>query len=236
MFVFHRRMLPGISEWLRFFYSRLDRTKRFPLHKCTGANPRSRFRPGARPTRRRPICDRALVPAAGFRAWSGPLEGLRRVQTESVPAACISAGHQSKLGTGLSAMRLGIFGKVVLFILLPAFVPDGPWAQAPYYAPPSMPQGAPSPAAGGGPGKGPEYAFRPNLTNPEYGRCLQLEQHWRGMWQQYYDLYQQHRMMNPRNPAYRRLTYHLQLLRQQLDAAWNVFTSRCIHFPDPRKP
>lgn len=105
-------------------------------------------------------------------------------------------------------------------------------AQAP---PPYLPPGQPPPYAPGG--QAPpaqqqplEYAFRPDLTNPEYGQCLQLEKHWKMLWDQYNQLYNQARMMNQRDPRYAQLTYHLYHLKGQLDAAWNNFASRCVYF------
>jgi hypothetical protein len=76
-----------------------------------------------------------------------------------------------------------------------------------------------------------EYAFRPDLTNPEFGMCLQLEKNWKGLWERYYQLYHQARMMNPNDPQYAQLAYYLNVLKSQLDTAWYEFSSRCVYFP-----
>jgi hypothetical protein len=108
-------------------------------------------------------------------------------------------------------------------------------AQAPYPAPPPMP---PPPGQPGQPAPGPqqplEYAFRPDLTNPQYGECLNLEKNWKMLWQQYAQAYQQARWMNPRDPQYAQMSYYLRNLKTQLDAAWQNFSSRCVYFPRSR--
>jgi hypothetical protein len=76
-----------------------------------------------------------------------------------------------------------------------------------------------------------EYAFRPDLTNPEFGECLQLEKNWKVLWGRYTQMYEQTRWMHPSNSQYIQTTYYLQQLKMQLDAAWNTFSSRCIYFP-----
>jgi len=76
-----------------------------------------------------------------------------------------------------------------------------------------------------------EYAFRPNLTNPEYGECLQLEKGWQGLWQRYAQFYQSLQGMSPSDPQYSQTVYFMQQLKNQLDAAWNDFSSKCIYFP-----
>ncbi|MFH1112539.1 MAG: hypothetical protein V1792_01335 [Pseudomonadota bacterium] len=121
-------------------------------------------------------------------------------------------------------------------------------AQAPY-APPSAPQ-APvvPPAAPVQPPQAPgvpvqpqpvprqsdsplEYAFRPDLTNPEFGQCLNLERQWQALWQRYYQLYSQVRMMNPADPQYAQTTYYATMVKSQLDTAWNEFSGKCVYFP-----
>jgi hypothetical protein len=74
-----------------------------------------------------------------------------------------------------------------------------------------------------------EYAFRPNLTNQEYGECLGLERNWKNLWQQYAQSYQQAQYMSPSDPRYAQMSNYLLGLRGQLDAAWNAFT-KCIYF------
>ena len=76
-----------------------------------------------------------------------------------------------------------------------------------------------------------EYAFRPDLTNPEYGQCLNLEKQWKALWQRYYQIYSQVRMMNPNDPQYAQVTYYARMVKSQLDAAWNHFSSKCVYFP-----
>ncbi len=104
-------------------------------------------------------------------------------------------------------------------------------AQAPNY-----PQAPAQPMPGQQPAPGPqmprEYAFRPDLTNPQYGECLGLERNWQGLWQRYAMEYQRAMAMNPRSPEYAQMTRYMQGLKQQLDQAWNIFSSRCIYFPN----
>jgi hypothetical protein len=88
-------------------------------------------------------------------------------------------------------------------------------------APP--PQQAPQPSSG-------EYAFRPDLSNPEYGQCLQLEKQWKSLWNTYNQYYQQARTMPPNSAEHSQTAYYLQQLRMQMDTAWNNFSSRCIYF------
>jgi hypothetical protein len=76
-----------------------------------------------------------------------------------------------------------------------------------------------------------EYAFRPNLTNPEFGMCLKLEKNWKALWNTYYQLYSQLRMMNPNDPRYAQMVRYAYGVKAQLDAAWQNFSSRCIYFP-----
>jgi hypothetical protein len=92
------------------------------------------------------------------------------------------------------------------------------------------PQGAPqAPAQGQQPGT---YAFRPNLTNPEYGECLQMEKAWKDLWNQYYQQYENYRRWGYSDPTQAAIWQHnLTQLRQQLDQAWQNFTGRCIYFP-----
>jgi hypothetical protein len=76
-----------------------------------------------------------------------------------------------------------------------------------------------------------EYAFRPNLTNPEYGQCLGLEKNWKNLWQQYAQGYQQAQSLSPQDPRYAQMSYYLVDLKRRLDDAWYQFSSRCIYFP-----
>lgn len=81
-----------------------------------------------------------------------------------------------------------------------------------------------------------EYAFRPELTNPEYGQCLAMEKQWKDLWNQYNQLYHQARMLNPRDPRYAQMTYYLYDLKRRLDGAWNNFAARCVYFGSRDRP
>jgi len=76
-----------------------------------------------------------------------------------------------------------------------------------------------------------EYAFRGDLTNPEFGECLALERTWQANWYRYAAEYRRAIMMNPKDPNYPQMTRYIQGLRQQLDQSWNIFSSKCIYFP-----
>ena len=131
-------------------------------------------------------------------------------------------------------MRRGLLCCGLLCLML-AVISSGGLAQAPYPPQTGPPPGAPAPPMRQAPQDQPtEYAYRPDLTNPQFGQCLQMEKQWRHLWEQYYQYYHQHRMMNPADPAYTQLTWHLRNLKQQLDAAWNQFSSQCIYFPTHR--
>lgn len=80
-----------------------------------------------------------------------------------------------------------------------------------------------------------EYAFRPELTNPEYGQCLRLEKNWKNLWQQYAQGYQQAQALSPQDPRYAQMSYYLVDLKRRLDEAWAQFSGRCIYFPARRK-
>lgn len=108
----------------------------------------------------------------------------------------------------------------------PMLPPQAPVQQQPAPGMPMQPQQPPGQGSGSL-----EYAFRPDLTNPEFGVCLNLEKQWKDLWQHYYQLYSQIRTMNPNDPRYARLTYYAQGMKAQLDAAWNDFSSRCVYFP-----
>jgi hypothetical protein len=114
-----------------------------------------------------------------------------------------------------------------------ALLAQGPYpGQSPLQAPPiGPPQQVPVPQQ-----QPSEYAFRPDLTNPEFGECLQLEKAWQAAWQRYAQEYQRARWMNQRDPQYPQMTYYLRNLKQQLDATWQAFSSRCVYFPGIDKP
>jgi hypothetical protein len=129
--------------------------------------------------------------------------------------------------------------KTILIFLtfLLAAIPVGITAQGPYPGPPPPAQPMGPPQQGPAPQQQPsEYAFRPNLTNPEFGECLQLEKAWQATWQRYAQEYQRFRWMNPSDPQYAQMTYYLRTLKQQLDATWQNFSGRCVYFPGVDKP
>jgi hypothetical protein len=104
-------------------------------------------------------------------------------------------------------------------------------AQGPYYPPaPGMQPPVPGQQAAPGPQQPTEYAFRPDLTNPQYGECLGLERNWQELSQRYAMEYQRAAAMNPRSPEYAQMTRYMQGLRQQVDQAWNIFSSKCIYY------
>ena len=108
-------------------------------------------------------------------------------------------------------------------------VPQAPQIQQP--APQQMaPQRRPSPQQAPQPMDS-EYAFRPNLSNPEFGECLQLERNWKTLWNSYYQAYYHAQSMRPSDPQYQQMAAYVNNLRYQLDAAWSNFSQRCVHFP-----
>jgi hypothetical protein len=109
--------------------------------------------------------------------------------------------------------------------------PAPPSQQSPYPAPPQraqQPQQYPQ-------SQRQEYAFRPDLTNPQYGSCLGLEKSWKSLWQQYAAGYQQAQSLNPQDPRYAQMSYYLTDLKRRMDAAWYQFSSECIYFPAKRR-
>jgi hypothetical protein len=120
--------------------------------------------------------------------------------------------------------------KPFLFVtILMIAIPAAAFGQA-FQAPPPML--APPPAQQNQPPA--EYAFRPDLTNPQFGECLQLEKNWKMLWQRYAQEYQRAQMINPRDPNYAQVSYYMRSLKAQLDAAWQNFSSRCVYFPQGR--
>jgi hypothetical protein len=104
--------------------------------------------------------------------------------------------------------------------------PQGPPAGYPQQqAPFQQPQPQPQPLA---------YAFRPNLTNPEYGQCLGMEKRWQSLYQSYYALYNQARGMNPSDPQYAQTANYVNYMKSQLDSAWAEFSGKCVYFPERR--
>jgi hypothetical protein len=126
---------------------------------------------------------------------------------------------------------------LIFLTFLLAAIPTGITAQGPYPGPPPPVQPMGPPPQGPAPQQQPsEYAFRPDLTNPEFGECLQLEKAWQATWQRYAQEYQRFRWMNPNDPQYAQMTYYLRTLKQQLDATWQTFSGRCVYFPGVDKP
>jgi hypothetical protein len=108
--------------------------------------------------------------------------------------------------------------------------PQPPVAQYPQPAAPRPGPYTPQAAPGAQQQQPLHYAFRPDLSNQQYGECLGLEQNWKNLWQQYAQGYQQVQYMNQSDPRYAQLTYYLADLRRQVDAAWAAFSSKCVYF------
>ena len=109
-------------------------------------------------------------------------------------------------------------------------VPQAPQIQQP--APPQMvPQRRPATQPAPPQQMQSEYAFRPNLSNPEFGECLQLERNWKTLWNSYYQAYYHAQSMRPSDPQYQQMAAYVNNLRYQLDAAWSNFSQRCVYFP-----
>jgi hypothetical protein len=121
----------------------------------------------------------------------------------------------------------------ILLFLIPVLVilvASATCAQAPYYPAPGLQQPIPGQPQAPGPQQPAEYAYRPDLTNPQFGECLGLERDWQALSQRYAMEYQRAVGMNPRSPEYAQMTRYMQGLRQQVDQAWNIFRSKCIYF------
>ncbi len=109
--------------------------------------------------------------------------------------------------------------------------PDqSPQGGQPQVQPPSTAQAPPQQQ-----GAGLAYAFRPDLTNAQYGRCLGLEKQWKTLWHQYNEAYQNAVQMYPGDPRWNQVTQYMANLKQQLDAAWHQFSSQCIYFREPKR-
>ena len=133
-------------------------------------------------------------------------------------------------------------GALVLGMILGA-VPISVWCQAPGYPQaqpaPVYPQPQPAqpmqPPAPGPPAQQQQalrdYAFRGDLTSPQYGECLEMERIWQANWHRYAAEYRQAMTMNPGDPNYPQMTRYIQGLKQQLDQSWNIFCSKCVYFP-----
>ncbi|HMK35127.1 MAG TPA: hypothetical protein VK463_08675 [Desulfomonilaceae bacterium] len=134
------------------------------------------------------------------------------------------------MGTQLKFCLAALLGLLVVAPACPAQVP---------YGQPPAPMGQPIPGRPPGPQQQSQqqfqqpsaYAFRPDLTNPQFGECLNLEKTWKALWQRYAQEYQRFRMMNPRDAQYQQMALYLQGLKRQLDVAWDTFSSRCVYFP-----
>ncbi|MDQ1237959.1 MAG: hypothetical protein QG577_143 [Thermodesulfobacteriota bacterium] len=122
----------------------------------------------------------------------------------------------------------------IFLVFLLGFSVPVPQTQVPYPAQGQRPMGQ----SQAGPRQGlpqvdmpQEYAFRPDLSNPEFGNCLQLEKNWKALWERYTNYYEQVRMMHPGSPQFGQATRILQHMKMELDAAWNAFQGQCIYFP-----
>ncbi len=124
---------------------------------------------------------------------------------------------------------------LIFLIFLLSAIPVAVLGQAPFPGqfPPAQPMGPPQQVQGQQ--QPTEYAFRPDLTNPEFGECLNLEKIWRAAWQRYAQEYQRARMMSPSDPQYPQMSYYLRNLKQQLDTTWQTFSGRCVYFPAVEK-
>jgi hypothetical protein len=140
----------------------------------------------------------------------------------------------------LASVRIPSWSLLVMgMLVLMALGTGAAWSQAPY--PMQAPQAPEGPPPQAGPPGAPqeqqrplEYAFRPDLTNPEYGECLQLEKSWQALWQSYAQAYQTIMSMSPQHPQYQQMAAYVNNLKSRLDTAWNTFSSKCVYFP-PRR-
>lgn len=135
---------------------------------------------------------------------------------------------RSQFKACLVAILLSLLPAVTLAQMQPPTVQPIPGRQPLPPRPPQQPIQQPTQQQ---PQQPQEYAFRPDLTNPQYGECLNLEKNWKGLWQRYAQEYQRFRMMSPSDSQYQQMAYYLQGLKQQLDAAWNTFSGQCVYFP-----
>lgn len=165
----------------------------------------------------------------------------------SVPYEKRLLSNTSRLGTGMDPinphdrqgrclvlLKRRCFHVALLLVVATMCIPQPTLSQVPYPPQAPIPGATPLPRPYSGPQQPrqpQEYAFRPDLSNPEYGECLQLEKNWKALWERYAQMYQQTRWIYPGNPQYAQTTYYLQQLKMQLDGAWYAFSSRCIYFP-----
>lgn len=109
--------------------------------------------------------------------------------------------------------------------------PDGP-----VYFPARPPQHQASIPSSALDQAGPQYAFRPDLPNSEYGVCLNMERNWQDMWQAYARQYNFIMSMNPYDPRRNPMSWQLYYMKQQLDSMWANFRDKCIYFPERKTP
>jgi hypothetical protein len=168
------------------------------------------------------------VSFAGFSFCNSLTYGFKFLyDTKKTDAARITVYYKLFLAL-LSLMLLQISAALAQMQYQPTMPP-----QTPILPPQQMYPGTPGQAQSVPPnppqGQGSvQYAFRPDLSNPEYGQCLQMEKQWKALYQRYYQEYERIRLYGYQqgdSGAY------LQSLRQQMDAAWNNFSSRCVYFP-----
>ena len=133
-------------------------------------------------------------------------------------------------------LKKSVFIFLVILLFTPFMGIESPNAQYPGPPPgPPMGSAAPQQMAPYQQQQQPlEYAFRPDLSNPEYGACLNLEKRWKALYQNYYSAYNQARMMNPRDPQYAQMANYVNSMKAQMDAAWADFSGRCVYFPRHR--
>ena len=138
--------------------------------------------------------------------------------------------------SGWPLLAAFVWGMVLCVMPMQAWcqIQGYPQQLAPDYqqAPPAQPMQLPAPGPPAQRQQMPrEYAFRPDLTNPQYGECLELESIWQTRWHRYAYEYQRAMMMNPKDPIYPQMTWYMHGLKQQLDQSWAIFCSKCIYYP-----
>jgi hypothetical protein len=143
----------------------------------------------------------------------------------------IALERNRQIDAMIDARRLRL---IVITLFLVAVATALVSAQVPYPPPPLAPPPAQPGQMAPDPQQPLEYAFRPDLTNPQFGECLNLEKNWKMLWQRYAQEYQRARMMSPQDPQYAQMSYYLRGLKAQLDAAWQNFSSNCVYFPRRR--
>ena len=148
-------------------------------------------------------------------------------------------GRKMNIFKNATRKYLSLVLLTTLLSMVSFFTPEETASQMQFQAPPqapvqAMPRPGPPPrqTVQPAPQQMPsEYAFRPNLSNPEFGECLQLERNWKTLWNSYYQAYYHAQRMSPSDPQYQQMAAYVNNLRYQLDAAWSNFSGKCIYFP-----